>query len=193
MTARRAIGVVAVVILLIIGWVATNSIFENVDADEIVVIQSPISGDLDWYTDAGIKGQWFGKVTRYKKRSIYAFDMPKVEGGKTVIDPSTKLPVGGIDIRFNDGGHGTIFGSVQYDMPLDKDHLTLIHTRFGSQEAVQKQLIETGTGKSIYLVGPLMSSRESYTEKRNDLIHYVSDQIQGGVYRTKQTTVVVKD
>src|SRR3989344_1486969 len=137
MTARRAIGVVAVVILLIIGWVATNSIFENVDADEIVVIQSPISGDLDWYTDAGIKGQWFGKVTRYKKRSIYSFDTAKMENNKPIFDLATKLPIGGIDIRFNDGGHGSIFGSVQYDMPLDPKHLTLLHTRFGSQEAIQ--------------------------------------------------------
>ena len=190
---RKIVGAVAAAFLLIVSWTMITNCWENVDADEIVVIQSPFSGDLDWYTDAGVKWQGFGKITRYKKRSIYSFDTVRMEGGKPVIDSATKLPVGGIDIRFNDGGHGSIFGSVQYDMPLDTKHLTLLHTRFGSQDAVQKQLVETVTGKSIYLVGPLMSSRESYAEKRNDLIHHISDQIQNGVYRTRQTSVMVKD
>lgn len=165
---------------------AAGNLFENVAADKIVVIQSPISGDLNWYTTPGVKWQGFGKITEYDKRSIYSFDTES-------IDPVTKQPIGGIDIRFNDGGHGRILGSIQYDMPMDAKHLTEIHTRYGSQLAVQKQLIETITNKSIYLVGPLMTSKESYAEKRNDMIHYVTDQIQNGVYKTYQKKSWVKD
>lgn len=175
------IGILALVAIVI--FTLSGNIVESVDADEIVVIQSPLEGRLDWYTNAGIYPQWFGKVTAYKKRSIYNFNEDPVDGKCS----------NGIEVRFNDGGHGTMCGSVQYDMPLDTKNLTALHTRFGSQEAIQRQLVETITGKSVYLSGPLMSSRESYAEKRNDLIHAVEDQIQNGVYRTFQEDTKVKD
>jgi len=160
---------VAIALLLLIG---SCEIFENVDVDHIMVVQNPVSGVLSWYTSGGIQWQWFGKVTIYPKRSIYNFEIP---------------------VRFNDGGHGTMFGSMQYEMPLDVEHLTALHVRFGSPEAIENQLIKTITNKSVYMTGPLMSSKESYAEKRNFLIFYVEDQIQSGVYRTYQKETKVKD
>ena len=43
--------------------------------------------------------------------------------------------------------------------------------------------------KSIYLTGPLMSSKESYADRRNDLIFYMEDQITNGVYKTRSKDV----
>lgn len=160
-------GVIAIVLLVL-----STQIIENVDADEIMVVQHPISGKLDWYVTAGVKPQWFGKIASYPKRSIYEFEIP---------------------VRFNDGGHGTMHGSIQYEMPLDNEHLTALHVRFGSREAIQKQLIETVTNKSVYMTGPLMSSKESYAEKRNDLIRFVEDQVTNGVYRTVSREAKIKD
>lgn len=185
LTPRKGFGLGLFAITAIVIISVSGNLFENVDADEIVVIQAPVSGELNWFTQAGVQWQGFGRVTRYKKRSIYDFN----QGGK---DSAGKC-ANGIEVRFNDGGHGTMCGSVQYDMPMDAKSLTTLHTRFGSQEAIQRQLVETITGKSVYLSGPLMSSRESYAEKRNDLIHAVEDQIQNGVYRTLQEEVRVKD
>ena len=34
------------------------------------------------------------------------------------------------------------------------------------------------------MTGPLMSSKESYAEKRNELLRLMEDQVQRGVYRT---------
>ncbi len=160
---------IAIFSFLLIG---SCEMFENVDVDHVLVVQSPISGALSWYVSGGIQWQWFGKVTSYPKRSIYQFEIP---------------------VRFNDGGHGTMFGSMQYEMPLDPEHLTALHVRFGSPEAIENQLIKTITNKSVYMTGPLMSSKESYAEKRNFLIFYVEDQIQSGVYRTYQKETKVKD
>ncbi|OGF82512.1 hypothetical protein A3B18_00875 [Candidatus Giovannonibacteria bacterium RIFCSPLOWO2_01_FULL_46_13] len=206
-TPRRilAIGlsVVGVVMLLIFG----GSIAETMDAEDILVVQSPWKGDLTWHTSAGVKWQGFGKVTFYKKRAIFDFDqsteidMPQLgpDGkplgggdGKPITKKVTTCK-NGIEVRFNDGGHATMCGSIQYDMPLDAKHLSGIHTRFGSQEAVQRQLVETITRKSVYLSGPLMSSRESYAEKRSDLVFYVEDQVQSGVYKTRQREARIKD
>lgn len=164
---RKKITIGVLCFVTVVTLALTAQIVETLNADELMVIQRPM-GKLDWYVTPGIKLQFFGHPTHYPKRSIYEFSQ---------------------DIRFNDGGHGTINGSIQYEMPLDVEHLFEIHTRFGSPEAVQSQLVETIVNKSIYMSGPLMSSRESYASRRNDLIFYIQDQVEFGVYQTSQTEV----
>src|SRR3972149_5964440 len=169
-TQKFLLGVTIVATIAVL--VCLGEVIENLDADSVMVIQSPVAGDLDWYTDPGMKAQWFGKVTDYPRRANYDFQF---------------------QMRFNDGGHGTMKGSIQYEVPLDHENLTALHKKFGSPDAIRKQLIETVTNKAIYMTGPLMSSKESYAEKRNDLIKFVEDQIQNGVYRTLQKNVRVVD
>ena len=167
-----SLGFIGIIILSIVGLFVCFNTVEILNADRIMVIQNPFTGNLAWHTTAGPKAQWFGKVTKYYKRHIYKFKTP---------------------VRFNDGGHGTMVGSVQYEMPLDKTNLTAIHTKFGSQEAVSTQLIQTVVNKAIYMTGPLMSSKESYAEKRNYLISYVEDQIQNGTFKTISKEVKTTD
>jgi hypothetical protein len=164
---RIVLGLVASIFLL----VAVFKCAENLDAHESMVIQYP-NGSLSTFTSSGIYPQWFGKVTRYPKRFNYDFQMP---------------------IRFNDNGHGTLHGSVQVDMPLDSANLIALHVKYSSPDAISTQLIQTVVSKSIYLTGPLMSSKESYAEKRNDLISYIEDQLDKGIYRTIQKTEDVPD
>ena len=171
MTFNRIL-IVLLVAVGIFGIAMFGQLVQTVDADEIVVIQSPVSGNLAWYTTPGMKWQGLGKVTTYHKRSIYSFE--------------TKM-------RFNDGAHGTLTGSIQYELPTDDHSLTAIHVRFGSQESVQEQLVETVVNKAIYMTGPLMSSKESYAERRNELISRVEDQVAHGVYRTKQRDERIDD
>lgn len=156
----------------VVFTISATRLFENVDADKLMVIQAPLSGILTWHTEPGVKWQGFGTVTVYSRRSIYEFKN---------------------QIRFNDGGHATMNGSIQYEMPLDIEHLTALHKRFGNRDAIQRQLVETVTNKSVYMTGPLMSSKESYAEKRNDLIYYVEDQVTNGVYKTRQRDERVED
>lgn len=172
MTPRRFVAVVVGAILLVLSPIIFMMSFETLNADQILVVQDPIDGDLHWYTSAGLKPQWFGKVTIYKKRSIYPFEAR---------------------IRFNEGGHAVLNGSMQWEMPLSTEHLTELHTRFGSNDAIAKQLIEVVTDKSIYMSGPLLSSTESYAEKRPNLIFWVEDQIVGGVYKTTRRDIKVHD
>ena len=149
-----------------------GKVAENVDAHEIVVIQRPGTGSLNWYSSAGWKPQWFGTVSSYPKRDIYRVHFR---------------------MQFNDGGHGMVHGSLTYDMPLDTSRLTQIHTKYGSREAVQEQLVQTVANKALYLTGPLMSSRESYAERKNDLIRFVEDQVQHGIYRTTTREIQALD
>jgi len=163
-----AISIIVVILLAI----SMFNIFENLDADRIMVIQSPIKGSLTWHITAGLKYQGFGKVTKYYKLDTYEFKIP---------------------VRFNDGGHGTIDGSINFELPFDNTNLNRLHTKYGSQKAIQKQLVETVTNKCVYMTGPLMSSKESYAEKRTSLIRYIEDQINLGVFRTTQKDVKTTD
>ncbi|MEK7603819.1 MAG: hypothetical protein AAB461_01730 [Patescibacteria group bacterium] len=54
-------------------------------------------------------------------------------------------------------------------------------------------MVETVVNKSVYMTGPLMSSRESFAEKRNDLLRYVEDQVESGVYQTTSEDIRVRD
>ena len=166
------IAVVTIAVVALTMLFVPVNLWESVDADEIMVVQAPLSGTLTWHADPGMKWQGFGKVTKYRRRSSYHFEIP---------------------VRFNDGGHATMMGSIQYELPLDNKNLTALHTRFGSGEAIEIQLLQTVTNKSVYMSGPLMSSKESMAEKRNALIRQVEDQIENGVYRTIQREVRTKD
>lgn len=165
------------VLFLIITFYVTPKMMEDVGAGEIVVIQDAFDGELHVYSTPGMRGQWMGTVTHYKKSNQFWFNL-QISGNDTT---DLSLPV-----KWYDGGKANLYGSIRYDLPTDEISMIPIHTTFGSQEAVEHQLIKTNVEKSVTMVGPLMSSKESYAEKKNELIYYIEDQASKGVYRTKQ-------
>ena len=183
-TPGKVLKVALAAVMLLLLAMSAGKLFENVNADEIVVIQSPISGTLTWYTTAGLKWQGWGYVTRYRKSFTYWFSYRPDQGAMT--DQSLKT-------RFYDGGHAKISGSVRVDLPLDEKSLNALHIRFGSQDAIEHAVVGTVFEKSVYMAGPLMSSKESYAEKRPLLIFYIEDQALHGVYQTTTQDVRMKD
>lgn len=167
---KGALVALAILVLLPLSF----KFVENVDADEIMVVQSPASGKLTWHTTPGVKWQGFGTITVYQKRSQYGFWAPKSNDDK---DNSIK-------VGFNDQGTGRVSGSIDWQMPISEDKLTALHTTYGSQEAIENELIRPIMEKTIYMTGPLMSSRESAAERKNELLNYIFDQLNSGVYRT---------
>lgn len=165
----------AVLVLAILFLVLSGQLFEHLDAGQVMVIQAPFSGNLTWHTSPGVKWQGFGTVTKYPRGFQYWFSAATDEG---------KTNDQSIQVRFNDGGHGKISGSISIQMPVDELHLTPIHIRYHSPDGVQAELIRPVIEKAVYMTGPLMSSRESANEKRNYLIQFIEDQVQNGVYQT---------
>ncbi len=51
-------------------------------------------------------------------------------------------------------------------------------------KAVEQELIRPVLEKSVYMTGPLMSSKQSYAETRNDLLAFIEDQAKFGIYKT---------
>ena len=178
------VKVVLGVAALIVGIVLIANMVTTVNADEIVVKQDLIGGQLHIWDTPGVHWQNFGTITRYKRSAQFWFSAREDEGKKT--DDSIK-------VRFNDGGHGNISGSLRYTLPTDPNKMLLVHQTFHSMGAIDHELIQQVVNKGVYMSGPLMSSRESYAEKRADLINYITDQIVYGVYRTEHEQVKTVD
>ena len=180
MSKKKVIVCVVLAFLLLFGLFSAGKMYEDIDAGEIVVIQDPFDGELHVYTQPEMVWQGWGKATHYKKSNTFWFSTVVNDGDTT--DKS-------IPVKWNDGGHATISGSVRYDLPTDYKQMVALHSTFGSQEAIENTVIKTNIEKAIYLTGPLMTSKESYAERRNDLIFYIEDQASKGVYKTKQVEV----
>lgn len=170
--------------ILAVGLFVVSKLMTTVAADEIVVKQDLLDGTLRVWDTPGVHFQNFGSIKRYKKSSQYWFSAKEDEGKKT--DDA-------IRVRYNDGAHSNISGSLRFNLPSDHQKMIKLHSTYGSMEAIEHELIKQVVNKSVYMTGPLMSSRESYAERRADLINFISDQVLNGVYRTQRKQVKVID
>ena len=94
---------------------------------------------------------------------------------------------------FNDAGKGVVKGSINYELPLNAKQLTEMHSFYPDQQSLEVGLVRPALNKSVYLTGTMMTSYESYKEKRSMLTQLVEDQTQNGVYRTRTTTREVEE
>lgn len=180
---RPILMIISVIALILLFW-GMNNFFIRVPADKMTVVQMPYTGDLKWCIEPGWYLQWWGTPTTYRISWQFWHSYHPAQGGKE--DES-------IGCMFNDGGKGRISGSVRVDMPKTEALLTGLHRRYGSQAAIEHDLIRPVFEKAVYMSGPLMSSRESYAEKKSLLITYIEDQAYKGVYQTTIRAGRVKD
>ena len=178
MSAWRVFVLAAIVVVGLFGLLTIGKLVESLSADEIMVIQAPVSGKLTWSVQPGIYWQGWGQVTHYPKRKQFWFSED--------VDESIK-------IRFNDRVHAWLSGSLAWEMPMDPTHLTALHTKYNNPVAIEHQLIRTVVEKAVYMTGPMMSSTESAAERRAEILQFIEDQLQNGVYRTDLVPTKITD
>lgn len=175
-------GVIA--ILAVVFVACLGRIGEDVKNEQIVVNQFPFSGEMEYWTTPGFKWQWFGKTTHYYKTSQLWFGA----------EDENKQQLGNpIPVIFNDASEGMIYGSLRVKLPTDPTYLARIQTDYNGMDRLMNDLVRPTVTKVIYSSGPLMSAFESYAEKKNDLIEYITDQLNNGVYKTTVKTVETID
>lgn len=157
---------------------------EDVKNETIVVNQYPFSGNMEYWTTPGFKWQWWGKTTTYLKTQQLWFGSEN-DKGERMGNP--------IPVIFNDASDGMIYGSLRVKLPTDKKYLERIQTDYNGMDRLMNDLVRPTVTKVIYASGPLMSAFESYAEKKNDLIEYITDQLNNGVYKTAVKRVEVVD
>lgn len=174
MNKKNLFSILTIVFLVIIAFCA-SSIVEDVDNEKIVVNQVPLTGTMEVWATPGMKFQAFGSTTTYYKTRQLWF------GSEDNGEP--------IPVIFNDASDGLIYGSLRVKLPTDNVHMLRIQTDYNGMERLMTDLVRPTVTKVIYASGPLMSAFESYAEKKNDLIEYITDQLNNGVYKTTVKTV----
>lgn len=178
-------GFFTIFIIVIMAIVGAGMFFlgGEVQSDEYVIRQEYFTGRMSAITKEG----WFfkfGYISRFKISDIIWFSAQADEGNTA--DES-------INVRFNDGASATISGNVRFILPLAEDKLLRLKKQFGTFERIKRELVIQVVNESIYLTASLMSSKESYTTKRNLFAEYAEDQAINGVYKTRTVDVKVID
>lgn len=181
---KKIISGIVVAIVAIVIIMSGGRLGEDVPADKIIINQVPFTGTLEYWTEPGFYWQKFGKTLEYDKTFQIWFSNNKKEGSKT--DESIK-------IVFNDAGIGWISGSGRVVMPRSAKYLKKLREDFSSMERLEEDLVYPTIRKVIFSTGPLMSSFESYAAKKNDLMRFIEDQIENGIYKTVSKEITVKD
>lgn len=179
-------AVIAVFAIVFIGTFPL--LVEDMDKSKIGINQIPITGKYEYWIDGGFQWQKYGNVSVYDKTSqIWFNEILKDANGNPHVDKSLSNPA--MAIQYNDRGKGFVLGSVRVEMPTEAKYLERIQTHYGSQERLLNDLVKQTLSKVVIACGPLMSSLESVSEKRTDLIALITDQLNYGVYKTKVTTI----
>lgn len=190
MISKKSILGIVLGVVAVLFFMGSFFIFEDADKSKNYVCQMPITGNYKVWTDGGLQVQMFGNVESYSKTSQVEFsgveknEMGYVGVGRT---PAAAL-------TFNDKGKGMIVGSFRVVLPTDNQNMSKIQRDFGSEEALIDNLVRPTLYKVVTACGPLMSSLESVSDTRTDLIAYITDQLNNGVYKTKAVkTEVLND
>lgn len=184
-------GIFAIIAVLVVAFLFTLPKWgEDMDRKQIGVNQIPITGSFEYWTNGGFQWQKLGSVTIYDKTSqIWFNQIVKDTTGNVAVTPDMENPA--MPITYNDKGKGFVLGSVRVEMPLEAKYLERIQTHYGSQKKLIRDLVKPTLNKVVIACGPLMSSLESVSEKRTDLIALITDQLNFGVYKTRVRTVEV--
>jgi hypothetical protein len=161
--------IIAVVAVLMIAM--AGALWEDTDKSKNYVCQMPVTGNYVVWTDGGLQWQGLGTVRSYSKTSQIEFT--GLEKNKDGYVAAGSNPAAAL--TFNDKGRGFIVGSFRVVMPNDAKNMEKIQTDFGSEEALIANLVKPTLYKVVTSCGPLMSSLESVSETRTDLIAYITD------------------
>jgi regulator of protease activity HflC (stomatin/prohibitin superfamily) len=175
-------------LLLIIGLISAGSMVETVEKGTYQIKQAAITGDMSAKMTPGLWGQYFGDIDVWPKADTYFFTHDNDTKGDSDIDTS-------IEVRFNDGSLCKISGTTRIIMPTSPDQAISLVTERGHKTYadVQEKLIKPTLRKVLRSTANLMSARESYSEKRLDFDTWARDQIQNGIYKTRDETKQVED
>lgn len=171
---------VGLAIAFVFAAILTPMTFGINDAGQRTVIQYP-SGTIKVQFEPGLYSQWFGKTTEYN--DVLTFDFDKEQDGTSSIEQE------GIQVRYQDGGTGTVYGKARFRLPSDPESMKDIHKEFRTNDGVSYKLIKSVVEETMNHTAGLMSSEQSYAEMRGTYAEWARDQLERGKYQTQQNEI----
>jgi regulator of protease activity HflC (stomatin/prohibitin superfamily) len=174
--------------LILIGLICLPQLVDTVEKGTYQVKQAAITGEMDAKMTPGLWGQYFGDIDVWPKAETFFFTADNDTEGDVDADTS-------MEVRFNDGSMCKISGTLRIIMPTTKDDaISLVVDRnHKTYYDLQEKLIKPTVRNVLRSTANLMSARESYSEKRLDYVTWAKDQIENGVYQTKEEVKKIKD
>lgn len=170
----------AVTVLALAGVALAANLYESVDAGTYHVTQSPFSGHVGAQLAPGPYNQAFCNITTWPVSESYEFTDPDSTG------PSDDR----ITVTFSDGATAQLSGTIRIDMPRSEGEAVDLVVKHGFRgfKDLEEKLILRSLRNALNMTANLMTSRESYSERRADFLRLAKDQIENGIYITKDET-----
>lgn len=178
---RSMISLIVLGVIVTVGLVLGPQLVDTVDKGTYQVKQAAVSGTMSAKLTPGLWLQLFGDIEEWPKADTFFFTADAEEGAGH--DQS-------IEVRFNDGSLCNVSGTLRVILPTTEDDAIRLVTELGYKDynELEQKLILPITRNALRLTANLMTARESYSEKRHDFIFLAWDQIQNGIYETKEVT-----
>jgi len=173
--------VLGVLFALIVG----PQIIETVPAGSYDICQNIFTGELKAQMKPGPYYQGFGHVYRFPVGDTFYFTKD-AGGGKGDFS---------IHVQFMGGSTCDISGTCRVEYPkTEKDAIALLgdHSYKNSQD-VEDRLILPVVRRSLMMSANFITAKESYSDKRADFISEAWDQVENGVYVTREKEVKEND
>jgi hypothetical protein len=176
---------IAVVIGLLLVLGIGAQLIENVRAGSYQICQSMFTGNLAPYMKPGWYWRVMGHVYEYPVATTFFFTADK-EGGPG--DSS-------IEVQFYDGSKCRISGTCRVEYPKSGDKLVSLLQEHGfrSEDDLEQKLILPVVRRALTMASNMITAKESYAERRTEFIADAWDQIQNGVYLSRDEEVKIKD
>ncbi len=160
--------------------------FTTVERGTYQTHQAAVTGTMSAKTTPGIWCKCFGSIQEWPAAQTFFFTKDSKEGN--VEDES-------IQVQFNDGAKCDISGTMRVELPSNEAELVNLATKLGFKDYkdIEHKLILPAVRKSLVFTANLMSSKESYNEKRLDFNRWAWDQLQNGWYETDTESRKVLD
>lgn len=185
MESKAILYIVSITVLVVGAFFLSANLYESVDAGTYHIIQSPFSGNVNAVMKPGPYNQAFCTVTVWPVGESYEFTASDKDGK---VDDS-------IAVTFNDGATAQLSGTIRIDLPrTDQEAVDLVVKHgFRSFDQLESKLILRSLRNALNMTANLMSSRDSYSERRADFLRLAKDQIENGVYVTKDEAIKEAD
>lgn len=183
----RIIKLGALLILLCVGLYFAATATDTVQNGTYHIVQYPVTGKISAKMSPGMYARLWGSVQEWPvSETFYFTDSNRDEGGHE--DAS-------IEVRFNDGATAHVSGTCRINLPRDADAAEKLSSEYGykSYDDLEMKLILPTIRNALMMSANLMSSKESYSDKRPEFVNWAWDQIQKGLYVTEDQVVIVDD
>ena len=183
---KKMFILVSSVVTLLVFLTLSSSIFETNDKGQFQVKQAAISGSMSVRSNPGTYMQMFGDITTWNKAETFFFTADSDEGARH--DES-------IEVRFVDGSIARISGTMRIALPRTETEIIHLVDELGftNYDSLETKLIKPTVRNALRLTANFMTARESYADKRADYNTWAWDQIQNGLYKTKDEKREVLD